>query len=145
MTLDTSVSFILPADLLFNRGLSQDAIEVRQRKYSEDDPDTSYSIGFLKGQIFNHFVSAISGALDENWDGYGASPIDYLSVDYATSFICHLSSEIPSPEISVDNDGEIAIEWDYGPRKIFSVRIGRDGTLHYAGLVGYSTFLPILI
>ena len=140
MILDTTVSHPSPVNQIFDRRMSLDAFAVQRNIYPNDDPDTSYSLGISKEQLLNGLETAIKDAYNDNWDGYDASPADISSLDYAISFIYRLSSQIPSPEISIDNDGEVAIEWDYGPRRIISIRIGRDGTLHYAGLVGYSSF-----
>src|SRR5258706_13128213 len=48
-----------------------------------------------------------------------------------------LPTHVPLPELSVDRDGDIALDWDEGPRSVFSVRISRDGTAYHAGLFGY--------
>lgn len=57
----------------------------------------------------------------------------------AARFLTMLSPTAPVPEISVDADGDVAIDWDFGPRRVFSVRVGQGGRLYYAGLFGHST------
>ena len=55
---------------------------------------------------------------------------------HASQFLALLPASTPKPEIIVEEDGEIAFDWDFGPRRVFSVSVGRDGTLSYAGLSG---------
>lgn len=55
---------------------------------------------------------------------------------HASQFLALLPASTPNPEIVVEDDGEIAFDWDLGPRRVFSVSVGRDGTLSYAGLFG---------
>jgi hypothetical protein len=43
---------------------------------------------------------------------------------------------LPAPDIVPEPDGDLSIEWDFGPDKIFSISIGEMGKLHYAGLLG---------
>jgi len=77
-------------------------------------------------------------AATENWDEEGGEPADPMSYRYALLFVQNLPRWAPNPEASVDPDGEISLEWDWGQRWIFSVSIGRGGTLTYAGLFGVS-------
>lgn len=74
-----------------------------------------------------------------NWDGYGAQAISEGSIREANRFIEALPKiNFPFPSITVDPDGEITFEWINKTRKIFSVSIGHDGTLTYAGIFGTS-------
>jgi hypothetical protein len=43
---------------------------------------------------------------------------------------------MPVPEIVPESDGEIAIEWELGPFEIFSISIGEQGPVHFAGIFG---------
>ena len=65
--------------------------------------------------------------------------ISPLAVGLVLKVVSALPSWIPLPEIIVDSYGDIALDWDYGPRRITSVRISEDGTLYYASLLGHST------
>jgi hypothetical protein len=79
-------------------------------------------------------------AFEQGWDGYDATPVSAATLSYAWQFLEDLPSDVDLPEIGADTDGDISLDWDYGPRNIFSVRVGRDGTLHYAGLFGHETY-----
>lgn len=71
-----------------------------------------------------------------DWDGYGARPISQAVHVQARAFLDALPMWLPAPDIVPESDGEIAIEWDVESNRIFSVSIGADGTLNYAGLLG---------
>jgi hypothetical protein len=68
------------------------------------------------------------------WDGYDAQPISPQTQRNARAFLEDLPMWLQAPDIVPEPDGEIAIEWDLGPGRIFSVSIGDTGKLHYAGL-----------
>jgi len=52
----------------------------------------------------------------------------------AFQFVRSLPDDISMPDVSVDPDGEVALEWYKNPRWVFSVSVGADGTLTYAGI-----------
>lgn len=81
-------------------------------------------------------VSACEEASRENWDGYGARPFALQASAAADRFLRALPTTAPSPEISVDPDGEIAFEWYLGPRRVLSVSVGSTNQLTYAALLG---------
>lgn len=78
--------------------------------------------------------AAYQGARDDNWDGAGSKRVEYSTYNYAQQFLQFLPNYMALPDIVADTDGEILFEWDYGPRQVFAISIGRDGTLSYAGL-----------
>ena len=78
--------------------------------------------------------SAYLAARDDNWDGAGSKRVEHSTYGYAQQFLQFIPNNMALPDIVADPDGEILFEWDYGPRQVFSVSIGRDGMLSYAGL-----------
>lgn len=127
-----------PVRFTLDRGLSDEADQVRRIKNDEGVGKSFYAME-RKNLILNGIKDAIDGSRDnlEALEAYQANP-GVLS--YALMFLNNLSPSIPFPEIALDQDGEIALEWDYGPRKVISIRVAKDGTLHFAWLVGYSSF-----
>jgi hypothetical protein len=99
------------------------------------------SLYYLKKlDLFQELVNVFMESQNEDWDGYGGKPAESSALFYSNHFINQLSPDIPTPEFGVDTDGDIAIEWDLDPRRILSIRVSRDGTLNYAGLIGHKTF-----
>lgn len=72
----------------------------------------------------------------KGWDGYDAKPIALQTFARAEIFINALPSWMPSPEIVPESDGELAIEWELSPTEIFSISIGEQPPIHFAGLFG---------
>jgi hypothetical protein len=128
-----------PFFLTLDRGLSQDARDVRRVQSVSNDASNSL-FEFLKMQAIHQISNALALASQDDWDAYQAAPADLGALSYAFTFITQLPSVFPSPDIAIDSDGEIAFDWDYEPRRTFSVRISRDGSLNYAGLLGHTSF-----
>jgi len=134
-----------PTIPIFDRAISNDAQEIQKIKSRFSQYEVSISYGLSKEKVLEDLQDAIIEANESGWDGYGAKPADPGACLYAWKFLNQLSSNLPPPEIGVDTDGEIAIDWDYGPRRVISIRVGRDGTLNYGGLVGHTVFHGIEI
>ena len=125
---------------ILDRGLSDEAREVGRLTRHASDIATSITLGAPKRATVEALEHAFVHAQEHGWDGYQAAPADPWAFIYALQFLAYLPTTAPLPEIAADTDGDIAVEWDFGPRRVFSVRIGRDGTLNYAGLVGHTSF-----
>lgn len=72
----------------------------------------------------------------EDWDGEGAAPVEQSTLRYATRFLLMMPQGRQAPSVVVDRNGEITFDWGSSPSHTFSVSVGRDGTLTYAGLFG---------
>ncbi|HEV8345668.1 MAG TPA: hypothetical protein VGQ16_03785 [Vicinamibacterales bacterium] len=92
--------------------------------------------------VIDNAMAALDGAAQlasgENWDGYGARCVDLGAYSHARQFLALLPTTTPVPDVAVDPDGEISITWQVEPRLVFSVSVGRNGRLSYAGLFGAS-------
>ncbi len=81
-------------------------------------------------------IEACSAADGENWDGYRGrqvAPGAYIS---AGELLRVFPEHLALPEISVHPDGELALDWIADRRNMFTVSIGADGALSYAGMFG---------
>ncbi len=123
--------FFVPTD----RGVSDDAqaLNLFVEKMLEDCSQ-SVIIGANESllELYNLWEKCVS----ENWDGYGAQPVDPNSFNEAERFIRALPTTVRKPEVAVDPDGEISLEWYLEARKVFSVSIGKRNEITYAGLYG---------
>lgn len=61
------------------------------------------------------------------------------AANYAVAFLDQLPSDAPVPAMVIEDDGDIAFDWDVSARNTFSVSVSRDGTLRYGGLFGHRT------
>ena len=123
--------FFLPTD----RGVSDDvqALNLFVEKMFED---CSQSVIINANESLQELYNLLGECSTENWDGYGAQPVDPDSFNEAERFIRALPTTVSEPEVAVDPDGEISLEWYFEPRKVFSVSIGKRNEIKYAGLYG---------
>ncbi len=96
----------------------------------------------LRGMDVRELLSRINTASDEarepNWNGEDGHPVEPSTIDQAWLFAACLPTTLPIPDVSPDADGDLAFDWNLGPRRVFSVSVRRDGSLSYAALVGAS-------
>ncbi len=123
--------FFAPLD----RGVSEGALALRNfaQKMLED---CSQSVIINTTKSLHELYNLLDECSDANWDGYGALPINLDSFNEADRFIQALPTTIREPEVDVDPDGEISLEWHLEPRKVLSVSIGKRNEITYAGLFG---------
>ena len=70
------------------------------------------------------------------WDGYGARPISEHAAIRTMTFLNALPSSLTPPDVVPEPDGEIAVDWDFGPSLQLSISVGPSGPLHFAGVIG---------
>ncbi len=114
-------------------GVSDEAVRLRKLLHRKDD---SSSAAIKHNQALASLYGAYEDAHEDGWDGEGAASANPDSFAHALKLLALLPSWVPNPDIYVDPDGEMCFEWDSGRRSVFSISIGRDGTLTYAGLFG---------
>lgn len=100
----------------------------------------SYSIGRRVDEVFEDLQAVRRESSQEGWDGYNANPLDRDAYGFALLFLEALPTTAPIPEMSVDSDGEIALDWIFGPRKALTVSIGPRGRCTFAWIYGQSTY-----
>jgi hypothetical protein len=110
--------------------------DLRMLLIEPEDFSWSSAVDEPRSRAFELLYEAFFEAQEENWDGEGAESADAASYAHAQAFLHLLPSWVKNPEIYFDPDGEVCLEWDSGRRSVFSISIGRDGMLTYAGLFG---------
>jgi len=121
-----------------DRALSEDARALRGLIDEASEFSESITIGEPKRATQEALDAAYATAQVEDWDGEGSATVEPSTYIYASQFLRLLPGTIPVPKIAVDTDGEILFEWDCGRRRVFSVSVGRDGTLTFAALIGHT-------
>lgn len=97
----------------------------------------SQAASSLPARAFADLARVSRECSDKGWDGYEAKPITQGTCARALAFLNDLPLWMPAPDIVPEADGEIAIEWYIAQNQTFSVSIGENGPLHYAGLFGH--------
>lgn len=98
----------------------------------------SESIGQPIKETLDSLEAVYRECSQENWDGYGALPINEETYYEAERVIkkLPLSTSIPMPEISADPNGGITLEWYRGNRLLFAVSVYGKNEIVYAGIFG---------
>lgn len=102
---------------------------------------SSVTIDNRRTDLTNALWMAYREAAFDNWNDEGAKAVSPEALEYAHAFAAALPTTLPLPEVSAIPDGELMFEWDSGPRRVFAVAIGRDGTMNYAGYFGRASVL----
>jgi hypothetical protein len=129
----------LLAPMTPSRGIGPDAVavaeridEVCQHLWESVTLRRVTELGWIE------LADAAQEAALPNWDGYGAKKIDPGAYRAAEKFLGTLPTTTPVPDVSVDPDGEVSISWNRDRDWVFSVSVGPNGRLSYAGLFGTS-------
>jgi hypothetical protein len=100
---------------------------------------SSYSVRRGAERALDELEQVRAEASTYGWDGYGAKPMDADAYVNARLFLETLPTTAPSPEISADPDGDVALDWSFGPRKALSISISRTGRCTFAWIRGRRT------
>lgn len=125
-----------PLDLAFRRrpfdtGVSQTAEQLRSARANERSRQSRHSTQEREQAVQELFMMLVDAAANDE-------PIEMRSVAWAVPFLLDLPAWVPNPEASLDRDGHVFLEWDYGRRSVFSVSVSPNADLSYAGLFGIS-------
>jgi hypothetical protein len=111
----------------------------------------------FRERIRQHLLDSISvrrsaeAALDEldqvraeasssGWDGYSANPINLASYRKARTFLEAIPTTSPFPEVSVAGDGDVTLDWFFGPRQAVTLSIAGDGRITFAWVNGHCSY-----
>jgi hypothetical protein len=99
----------------------------------------SHALGDAAEQALTELDQVRSEASKDGWNGFGSKPLNPFAYVYARAFLNALPTTAPLPEVSADPDGEVALDWVFGPRKALTVSIGATGRCTFAWMQGQST------
>jgi hypothetical protein len=101
------------------------------------DAETEHTVATQRrADLILALLEACSEASEEDWDSYGGHGVLLGSYLLTERLLRSFPERLPLPEISVHPDGELALDWIGGQRQVFTISVGEDGTLSYAGLFG---------
>ncbi len=111
---------------IFDTGLSPAADSLRALLESAHDRHSS-QFRTACDETVEALLSAVSASEEA---------VDADAFDRAMLLAQVLPRDIPAPEVLVEDDGEVAFDWEFGPRRVLSVSIGRGPMLGYSALIG---------
>jgi hypothetical protein len=124
----------------FDTGQSDTAQLIRntiREKETESSMPSSVFPDAMVDEIRNDIIRAVINANKESQKDNTILQADHQSILNSWMFVSEFFRKnylLPKPSIEVDVDGDIAFDWDFAPRRVISIRIQRDGSLHYAYL-----------
>lgn len=83
---------------------------------------------------FNALENLARDCAQPNWDGEGAAPVNFDSVAAARRALVSIPPGAPSPDLSIDRDGSITMEWYFEPARRLSVSLTEGIFADYAGI-----------
>ena len=100
----------------------------------------SYTVRRVAEGTLNELDAIRDEARVEGWNGYGARPLNPDAYQNAKLFLAALPPTAPVPEVSADPDGDVALDWIFGPQKALSISIGPTGRCTFAWMRGMRTY-----
>ncbi len=119
----TSVALSAEAELL-----AQVLGEVRLSSLSSE----TLSAG--RRNAMNSLILNFREANRPGWDGYDAVAVTPRGFLAAMRVLLAVPTAFPAPEIGIERDGEITLEWFGAADRVLSVSVSDAGRLTYAGL-----------
>ncbi|HRE05808.1 MAG TPA: hypothetical protein PKX00_09385 [Opitutaceae bacterium] len=97
---------------------------------------SSQALFGAKNRFLDRLFAMAEECGEEDWDGYGARPADAVALATAVEFVRVLPDTLPGPDLGVDPDGAISLDWTASRTRIFSVSIGKTDRLSCAWVDG---------
>lgn len=82
------------------------------------------------------FGARLRAALDELITDEDQHPVPTTAVRIASRFVRVLPASLPLPEVAIDPDGAISLDWMPSRTRVFSVSVDDSGRLAYAWMNG---------
>ena len=122
----------LPPKQQYSAVFDEDGV-TRERAF---DLSNSRALFDPKEDALNRLYELSAECAEADWDGYGAKAVSQRAVERSAHFIRRLPEGLPLPEISVEPDGEIALDWSPTQTQTFSVSIGTADQMACAWVSG---------
>lgn len=126
---ESNKEFLIPIEDNINKVLLQNGLD--QQLLSE-------STGFIYDKPLQDLENKIQQIYDENqeenWDGYGAKPVQNLSQALVFAEDLFLESQflVKAVDITPENDGSICFEWFISNNRHISVAVKNDKLIHHS-------------
>ncbi|NJO32688.1 MAG: hypothetical protein HC869_05660 [Rhodospirillales bacterium] len=123
----------------FSRGSTwgiSEASERVQNAIEDEVTSADLAASSLRSQAMSKLLKIVQDCSTDGWDGYSAKAIGEEACSRTQTFLALLPVWMRAPDIVPEPDGQIAVEWYLDATHTFSVSIGEEGPLHYAGVFG---------
>lgn len=96
----------------------------------------SDTLGFAAKGTFQQLDEIFEECSSQGWDGERAKSISREVLQCAKAFLKSFPLGIEAPEVGVEPDGAITLEWYRSPNRAISISINPGGWLYYAAIIG---------
>ncbi len=122
------------------RGVSEESIRVGNAiERVADSFNRSVALSGTYHEVLADLAEVAEECRDPGWDGHGALPLPNEAAVKAEQFLYALPAWVVGPDVLPEPDGSVALIWDAGARRTFSVSLQSDPRVTYALLDGSST------
>ena len=84
----------------------------------------------------NSLAAALGESKTDEWRNDGNEELLPETALIAKAFVETLPVQYQNPDIAPEPDGHLSLEWYVDKRRLLSVSVDRNGTLHWAALIG---------
>jgi hypothetical protein len=117
------------SERLLSRGAGKDASEVCALAYRAiRDLASSASFTPTKHELFSLHLASLKGELPE--------PFDEATLATAAAFLAVFPKHLSTPELSLDDDGEVLFDWSPEAGRMLTMALRQDGRMSYAARLG---------
>jgi hypothetical protein len=111
------------------------SVETHVRQITTD-AERSLALFGRKSTLLADLHAACKSSSAPDWDSYGAEPANLAAVDTAAVILRHLPDSLPLPDVSIEPDGSVALDWLPNSVRAFSVSVGPSDRVAYAWFAG---------
>ncbi len=108
----------------------------REARCVGDRAEVSEALFGPKARALGALAGLATESAAPNWDGYGAKPVDPWALQSAEKLIRALPEGFPVPEIGVEPDGSVSLDWIHSRYRLLSVSVAANSRLAYAWIDG---------
>ncbi len=116
-------------------GVSQ-AAKTLHRVYGEETLQQQATVTFSNFPLDDQLIDIFEHCSNAGWEGENSVPVDTRTLMVARKLVEALPREYRTPTISGEPDGHVCLEWYVTTRRILTVSVNPNGTLHWAALIG---------
>jgi len=117
--------------------ISPESRAVQERVVAiRDSTERSQALFGRRAPVISSVWALVNECAESGWDGAGAAPVDRSAAFAAVELVRALPAGFPMPDVAVDPDGAISLDWTQSRRRTFSVSVEPSGRLAYAWLDG---------
>jgi len=66
--------------------------------------------------------------------------VSETTIEHARRLLKSFPAKAPKPDLSVDPDGQLALDWQLAPRWVLTATVAEDSMVYFAGLFGANRY-----